>query len=142
MFDGGKITKSSICNIVSSTSLLVLSLMVNSSISLTGWMSIGSLDGILYSVSPDGDMRKFLEKTANDSAIHVDLVLDCSGFSMYVAKTIVEGKLIRTTGDYTSVSVMKPSHILVTLLAPATGTIYWTGEYPGLFLYMFIINKF
>nr|CAB3473498.1 unnamed protein product [Digitaria exilis] len=96
-----------------------------------GWMSIGSLDGILYSVSPDGDMRKLLEKTAHDSVIHVDPVLDCSGFSMYVAKIIVEGKLIRTTGDYTTVSVMKPSHILVTLLAPATGTIYWTGDYPG-----------
>ncbi|XP_072150093.1 protein GAMETE EXPRESSED 3 [Setaria viridis] len=96
-----------------------------------GWMSIGSLDGILYSISPDGDMRKFLEKTANDSAIHVDPVLDCSGFSMYVAKTIVEGKLIQTTGGYTSVSMMKPSRILVNLLAPAIGTIYWTGEYPG-----------
>lgn len=96
-----------------------------------GWMSIGSLDGTLYSISPDGDMRKFLAKTANDSVIHVGPVLDCSGFSMYVAKTIVEGKLIQTTGDYTYVSAKKPSFILFTLLAPATGTIYWTGEYPG-----------
>jgi hypothetical protein len=99
-------------------------------------MSIGSLDGTLYSISPDGDMRKFLAKTANDSVIHVGPVLDCSGFSMYVAKTIVEGKLIQTTGDYTYVSAKKPSFILFTLLAPATGTIYWTGEYPGLFLFM------
>ncbi|CAL4962741.1 unnamed protein product [Urochloa decumbens] len=96
-----------------------------------GWLSIGSLDGILYSISPDGDMRKFLEETANDSAIHVGPVLDCSGFSMYIAQTIVEGKLIRTSGDYTSVSVMKPSRMLVTLFAPANGTAYWTGEYPG-----------
>ncbi|CAO2203951.1 unnamed protein product [Urochloa humidicola] len=96
-----------------------------------GWLSIGSLDGILYSISPDGDMRKFLEETAHDSAIRVDPVLDCSGFSMYIAQTIVEGKLIRTSGDYTSVSVMKPSRMLVTLFAPANGTTYWTGEYPG-----------
>ncbi|CAL4948842.1 unnamed protein product [Urochloa decumbens] len=96
-----------------------------------GWLSIGSLDGILYSISPDGDMRKFLEETAHDSAIHVGPVLDCSGFSMYIAQTIVEGKLIRTSGDYTSVSVMKPSRMLVTLFTPANGTTYWTGEYPG-----------
>ena len=99
-------------------------------------MSIGSLDGTLYSISPDGDMRKFLAKAANDSVIHVGPVLDCSGFSMYVAKTIVEGKLIQTIGDYTYVSAKKPSFILFTLLAPATGTVYWTGEYPGLFLFM------
>jgi len=110
--------------------------MVIFSIYVTGWMSIGSLDGTLYSISPDGDMRKFLAKTANDSVIHVGPVLDCSGFSMYVAKTIVEGKLIQTIGDYTYVSAKKPSFILFTLLAPATGTIYWTGEYPGLFLFM------
>ncbi|PVH38408.1 hypothetical protein PAHAL_5G252300 [Panicum hallii] len=96
-----------------------------------GWMSIGSLDGILYSISPDGDLRKLFEETALDSAIPVDPVLDCSGFSMYVAKTVVEGKSIWTTGEYTSVSVMKPSRSLVTLLDPANGTIYWTGEYPG-----------
>ncbi|CAO2165466.1 unnamed protein product [Urochloa humidicola] len=96
-----------------------------------GWLSIGSLDGTLYSISPDGDMRKFLEETAHDSAIHVDPVLDCSGFSMYIAQTIVEGKLIQTSGNYTSVSVMKPSRMLVTLFAPANGTTYWTGEYPG-----------
>ncbi|RLN25346.1 protein GAMETE EXPRESSED 3 [Panicum miliaceum] len=96
-----------------------------------GWMSIGSLDGILYSISPDGDVRKLFEETALDSAIPVDPVLDCSGFSMYVSKTVVEGKSIWTTGEYTSVSVMKPSRILVTLLDPANGTIHWTGEYPG-----------
>ncbi|XP_008675465.1 protein GAMETE EXPRESSED 3 [Zea mays] len=96
-----------------------------------GWMSIGSLDGALYSISPDGEMRKFLGETANGSVIHVGPVLDCSGLSMYVAKTIAEGKSIQTTGDYTYVSVKKPSFILFTLLAPATGTIYWTGEYPG-----------
>ncbi|XP_062185015.1 protein GAMETE EXPRESSED 3 [Phragmites australis] len=96
-----------------------------------GWMSIGSLDGYLYSISPDGDIRKFVGKTAHDSVIHASPVLDCSGFSMYVAQTIMEAKSIRTIGDHTYVSAMKPSRILFTLLAPATGTIYWTGEYPG-----------
>ncbi|TVU03700.1 hypothetical protein EJB05_50765, partial [Eragrostis curvula] len=98
-----------------------------------GWMSIGSLDGNLYSISPDGDIRKFLQKAANDSAIHTSPVLDCSGFSMYVAQTIVGGKSIHKNGDYTHVSAMKknPKRVLFTLLTPATETIYWTGEYPG-----------
>lgn len=112
--------------------------MVIFPIYVTGWMSIGSLDGALYSISPEGEMRKFLGETANGSVIHVGPVLDCSGLSMYVAKTIAEGKSIQTTGDYTYVSVKKPSFILFTLLAPATGTIYWTGEYPGLSLLMLI----
>lgn len=115
----------------------MLPLTLPCSIDVTGWMSIGSLDGYLYSISPDGDIRKFVGKTAHDSVIHASPVLDCSGFSMYVAQTIMEAKSIRTIGDHTYVSAMKPSRILFTLLAPATGTIYWTGEYPGLFFYLY-----
>ncbi|KAL6615542.1 hypothetical protein ACP70R_037812 [Stipagrostis hirtigluma subsp. patula] len=98
-----------------------------------GWMSVGSLDGILYSISPDGDVRKFLERTAPGSVIRASPVLDCSGFSMYAAQTIMEAKSSRKIGDCTRVSAMKSSSILFTLLAPATGTIYWnwTAKYPG-----------
>ncbi|KAL5226800.1 hypothetical protein ABZP36_015065 [Zizania latifolia] len=96
-----------------------------------GWISIGSLDGTLYSISPNGDIRRFLERTAPGSVIHASPVLDCSGFSVYISQTIMEAKSSRTIGDYTYVSAMKSSSILFTLLAPATGTIYWTGNYPG-----------
>lgn len=96
-----------------------------------GWISIGSLDGTLYSISPNGDIRKFLQRTAPNSVIHASPVLDCSGFSVYISQTIMEAKSSQTIGDYTYVSAMKSSSILFTLLAPATGTIYWTGNYPG-----------
>ncbi|KQK08637.1 hypothetical protein BRADI_2g42960v3 [Brachypodium distachyon] len=96
-----------------------------------GWISIGSLDGTLYSVSPDGDIRKFLQRTSPNSVIHASPVLDCSGFSVYISQTIMEAKSSQTIGDYTYVSAMKPSSILFTLLAPATGTTYWTEKYPG-----------
>jgi hypothetical protein len=108
--------------------------MVHCSIPVTGWISMGSLDGFLYSVSPDGDIRKFLQRTAPNSVIHASPVLDCSGFSMYISQTIMNAKSSQTIGDYTYISAMKPSGILFTLLAPATGTIYWTEKYPGLFL--------
>ena len=101
---------------------------------VTGWISIGSLDGILYSVSPDGDVRKLLQRTAPNSVIHASPVPDCSGFSVYVSQTIMEAKSSQTIADYTYVSATKPSSILFTLLAPATGTVYWTEKYPGLFL--------
>ncbi|KAM3330949.1 hypothetical protein ACQJBY_027197 [Aegilops geniculata] len=96
-----------------------------------GWISIGSLDGILYSISPDGDIRKFLQRTAPNSVIQSSPVLDCSGFSVYISQTIMEAKSSQTIGDYAYVSAMKPSSILFTLLAPATGTVYWTEKYPG-----------
>jgi hypothetical protein len=95
---------------------------------------MGSLDGFLYSVSPDGEIRKFLQRTAPNSVIHASPVLDCSGFSVYISQTIMEAKSSQTIGDYTYVSAMKPSSILFTLLAPATGTVYWTEKYPGLLL--------
>nr|CAD1823900.1 unnamed protein product [Ananas comosus var. bracteatus] len=93
--------------------------------------SIGSLDGNLYSISPNGDTKKFLEATSTDSVIHASPVVDCSGFSVYVSQTVMEAKSSRTVDNYTYISAMKPLSVLFTLLAPATGTIYWTGQYPG-----------
>ncbi|XP_073108713.1 protein GAMETE EXPRESSED 3 isoform X2 [Elaeis guineensis] len=96
-----------------------------------GWMSIGSLDGFLYSFSPNGDLKKFLETTAPNSVIQVSPVVDCSGFAVYISQTEMEGKLSQTTGNYTYISAMKPVNIIFSLLAPATGTVYWTGKFPG-----------
>ncbi|KAL6842517.1 hypothetical protein ACP4OV_027361 [Aristida adscensionis] len=95
-----------------------------------GWMSVGSRDGTLYSISPDGDISQFLKRKAPESVILSSPILDCSGFSMYVSQTITE-ESSTTIGNYTYVSATKSSSILFTLLAPATGTIYWTGKYPG-----------
>lgn len=94
-------------------------------------MSIGSLDGFLYSFSPNGDLKKFLETTASNSVIQVSPVADCSGFAVYISQIVMEGKSSRTTGNYTYISAMKPINIVFSLLAPATGTFYWTGKYPG-----------
>ena len=94
-------------------------------------MSIGSLDGFLYSFSPNGDLKKFLETTAPNSVIQGSPVVDCSGFAVYISQTVMEGKSSQTTGNYTYISAMKPISIIFTLLAPATGTVYWTGKYPG-----------
>ncbi|XP_026663843.1 protein GAMETE EXPRESSED 3 isoform X2 [Phoenix dactylifera] len=96
-----------------------------------GWMSVGSLDGFLYSFSPNGDLKKFLETTAPNSVIQVSPVADCSGFGVYISQTVMEGKSSRIIGNYTYISAMKPINIIFSLLAPATGTVYWTGKYPG-----------
>ncbi|XP_020267785.1 protein GAMETE EXPRESSED 3 [Asparagus officinalis] len=96
-----------------------------------GWISIGSLDGFLYSFSPTGDMKKLLESSAYDSAIQVSPVLDCSGFGVYVSQTLMDSKTSQTIDNYTYISAMKPIDIVFTLLAPATGTVYWTGKFSG-----------
>ncbi|KAM0945860.1 putative quinoprotein alcohol dehydrogenase-like superfamily [Dioscorea sansibarensis] len=96
-----------------------------------GWVSISSIDGYLYSFSPSGYLKKFLQKTASDSVAQVSPVLDCSGFAVYVSQTIMETKLIHNVGNYTYISGVNPQKLVVTLLAPATGTVYWIGTYPG-----------
>ncbi|PKU77714.1 Protein GAMETE EXPRESSED 3 [Dendrobium catenatum] len=96
-----------------------------------GWLSIGSLDGYLYSVSPTGEVKKLLKSTAIDSVIQTSPVLDCSGFAIYVLQTRVIAKSIRDIGNYTYISAMKPASLVLTMLTPATGTVYWTGNYPG-----------
>ncbi|BAS73063.1 Os01g0605400 [Oryza sativa Japonica Group] len=64
-----------------------------------GWISVGSLDGTLYSISPNGDIRRFPERTTPGSVIHASPVLDCSGFSVYVSQTIMEAKSNQTIGE-------------------------------------------
>ncbi|PKU62182.1 Protein GAMETE EXPRESSED 3 [Dendrobium catenatum] len=96
-----------------------------------GWLSIGSLDGYLYSFSPTGEVKQLLKSTAIDSIIQTSPVLDCSGFAIYVLQTRVIAKSIRDIGNCTYISAMKPASLVLTMLTPATGTVYWTGNYPG-----------
>ncbi|XP_009772084.1 protein GAMETE EXPRESSED 3 isoform X1 [Nicotiana sylvestris] len=103
------------------------------SVDSNGWISIGSLDGYLYSFSPEGVLRKLPKVLNMDSVIQVSPVLDCSGYAIYVSQTEIEGKITRIIGDYTYISAMKPMGVIFTLISPATGTIFWSEQYPGQF---------
>ncbi|KAK2998922.1 hypothetical protein RJ639_024422, partial [Escallonia herrerae] len=96
-----------------------------------GWVSIGSLDGFIYSFSPIGDLKKFPKAATVESVFQVSPLLDCSGYAVYISQTEMEGKISRTIGEYTYVSAMKPKNIVFTMLVPATGSIYWSESYPG-----------
>ncbi|XP_026378186.1 protein GAMETE EXPRESSED 3-like [Papaver somniferum] len=98
-----------------------------------GWISIGSLDGFLYSFSPSGDLRKFPKANVLDSVALVSPLLHCSGYAIYFSQTVMEGKTSRTIGDFTYISVMKPKNVVFTMLVPATGSVYWSGTYTGQF---------
>ncbi|XP_027771376.1 protein GAMETE EXPRESSED 3 [Solanum pennellii] len=98
-----------------------------------GWISIGSLDGYLYSFSPKGVLKKFPIVLNMDSVIQVSPVLDCSGYAIYASQTQTEGKVTRIIGDYTYISAMKPKGVIFTLINPATGIIFWSEQYPGRF---------
>ncbi|XP_015164040.1 protein GAMETE EXPRESSED 3 [Solanum tuberosum] len=98
-----------------------------------GWISIGSLDGYLYSFSPKGVLKKFPKVLNMDSVIQVSPVLGCSGYAIYVSQTQIEGKITRIIGDYTYISAMKSKGVIFTLINPATGIIFWSEQYPGLF---------
>lgn len=98
---------------------------------LTGWISVGSLDGFLYSFSPAGDLKKFPKRAVMDSAIQDSPALHCSGSAVYISQTVVEGKINHGIGENTYISAMKPRNVIFTLLVPATGSIYWSESYPG-----------
>ncbi|KAI3944852.1 hypothetical protein MKW92_034664 [Papaver armeniacum] len=98
-----------------------------------GWISIGSLDGSLYSFSPSGDVRKFPKANELDSVALVSPLLHCSGHAIYFSQIVMEGKIIRTVGDFTYISAMKPKNVVFTMLVPATGSVYWSGTYTGQF---------
>ncbi|XP_059624591.1 protein GAMETE EXPRESSED 3 [Cornus florida] len=98
-----------------------------------GWISIGSLDGFLYSFSPTGTLKKFRKAAVLDSVVQVSPLLDCSGYAVYISQTEMEGKISHTIGEYTYVSAMKPRKVVFTMLVPSTGFIYWSESYPGEF---------
>ncbi|KAI4366740.1 hypothetical protein MLD38_022579 [Melastoma candidum] len=98
-------------------------------VDFNGWISISSLDGSLYSISPTGTLQKFPTTPTLDSVVQVNPITDCSGFGVYISQTQVEGKRIRILGDYTSISAMKPVSMSFTFLVPAMGLVYWSERY-------------
>lgn len=100
---------------------------------ITGWVSIGSLNGFLYSFSPTGILKKFPRADAEDSVLQFSPLLDCSGYAVYISQTVMDGKISRTIGDYSYISALKPVKVVFTLLVPATGSVYWSESYPGNF---------
>ncbi|CAI0451182.1 unnamed protein product [Linum tenue] len=96
-----------------------------------GWISLGSLDGFLYSISPAGVVKKFMKASKSSSVIQVSPVVDCSGYGVYISQTHMEGKVDRVIGEYNYVSAIRPTGVTFTLLVPATGTVYWSESYPG-----------
>ncbi|KAK2663083.1 hypothetical protein Ddye_001657 [Dipteronia dyeriana] len=98
-----------------------------------GWISVGSLDGFLYSFSPTGTLKKFSNSATVDSVIQVSPLLACSGYAIYISQTEMSGKIIHTNGGFTYVSAMQPKSAVFSLLVPATGSIYWSESYPGQF---------
>ncbi|GAU45592.1 hypothetical protein TSUD_285610, partial [Trifolium subterraneum] len=57
--------------------------------------------------------------------------LDCSGFAVYSSQIEMEGKVSHSIGEYTIVSAIRSKSAIFTMLVPATGSIYWSEEYPG-----------
>ncbi|XP_073041069.1 protein GAMETE EXPRESSED 3-like [Primulina eburnea] len=91
-----------------------------------GWISIGSLDGFLYSFSPTGSLKKFPQSTSLSSVIQVNLVRDCSGYAVYVSQTEMEDREANIIGENIYVAAMKPRNAVFTLLVPALGSSYWS----------------
>ncbi|CAM8923713.1 unnamed protein product [Rhodiola kirilowii] len=102
-----------------------------------GWISVGSLDGYLYSFSANGVLRKFSKAPLLTSVIQVSPLLDCSGTGVYISQTEVEGKISRTLGNYTYVSALKTRNAFFSLLVPAEGSISWSESYHGQFASLF-----
>lgn len=104
---------------------------------MKGWVSIGSLDGYLYTFSPNGVLTKHLKATAIDSVIQLSPVIDSSGFAVYVWQTRMNEKISHVNGDRMYISAMKPLGVVLTLLVPATGAVFWTEKYHGKFMNVF-----
>ncbi|MBA0599747.1 hypothetical protein Gorai_005953, partial [Gossypium raimondii] len=99
-----------------------------------GWVTIGSLDGFLYSFSPTGTLKKFPKAAALDSVIQFSIFLDCSGYAVYFCQTEMEEKVIHMNDQFAHVSAMKPKSSIFTLIVPSTGKIYWSESNHGPFL--------
>ncbi|GFZ18993.1 gamete-expressed 3 [Actinidia rufa] len=106
-----------------------------------GWISIGSLDGFIYSFSPTGVLKKFPKAAALDSVIQVSPLLDCSGYAVYLSQTVMEGKTSHTIGEYSYISALKPLNVVFTLLVPATGSIYWSKSYSELGQFSSVLSE-
>ncbi|KAI5063968.1 hypothetical protein GOP47_0020638 [Adiantum capillus-veneris] len=105
-------------------------------VDLLGFVSVGSLDGFLYVISPDGAfVRKYL--AANNLSlvsILVAPVLDCSRKALFVAQTRVLSKTIMQKVDGTKgLGITQYLGINLYMLAPSSGQVLWSTLYPGLF---------
>ncbi|KAL8161096.1 hypothetical protein V2J09_012585 [Rumex salicifolius] len=100
-----------------------------------GWISVGSLDGNMYSISPTGDINKFAKGSPMNNVVQSNPFLDCSGLAIYTSHSEMEGKRSVISGDFTFISALKPRNVFFTLLVPATGYVYWSETYPGVFSY-------
>ncbi|KAL0647801.1 hypothetical protein Bca4012_046092 [Brassica carinata] len=96
-------------------------------IDTNSWVSIGSLDGTLYSFSRTGEL-KTPENVETDSMIQVEPLLDCSGNAVYVSQTKLEGKT-DLIGESTFVSAKKPETAVFSLVVPETRSIHWSHSY-------------
>ncbi|MCD7446628.1 hypothetical protein HAX54_012114 [Datura stramonium] len=56
--------------------------------------------------------------------------VDSNGYAIYVSQTQIEEKFTRIIGDYTYISAMKSKGVIFMLINPATGTIFWSEQYP------------
>ncbi|CAN8306928.1 unnamed protein product [Cochlearia groenlandica] len=99
-------------------------------IDVNGWISIGSLDGSLYSFSRTGELRKTPEYAEPDSPIHVAPLLDCSANAVYFAKTLLQVETNKFLGNKsTNVYAKKPKTAVLSLVVPKTRSIYWSHSY-------------
>ncbi|WCJ25394.1 gamete-expressed 3 [Euphorbia peplus] len=96
-----------------------------------GWVSIGSLDGFVYSISRTGEVKKFAKASEQNHVIQVSPHVDCSGYAIYISQAELEGKMSLKIGDYDYVTAMKPKAAVFTLFVPETGAIYWSEKSPG-----------
>ncbi|XP_010495212.1 PREDICTED: protein GAMETE EXPRESSED 3-like [Camelina sativa] len=101
----------------------------NPVIDSNSWVSIGSLDGTLYSFSRIGELYKIPKNAQTDSMIQIEPVLDCSGYAVYVSQTKLQGKIDRVIENYTYVSAKKPETAVFSLVVPETRSIHWSQSY-------------
>ncbi|EFJ13712.1 hypothetical protein SELMODRAFT_424391 [Selaginella moellendorffii] len=93
-------------------------------VDLTGWVFIGSVDGCLYAISPNGqEVKKYLELESKSSIIQAPPYLECNGGALYVAQVQVTSKYI-SYGARTLVSYTDALSVFVSQIDPFTGTLY------------------
>lgn len=101
----------------------------------SGFVSIGSLDGFLYVISPDGAfINKYLaDDNSARVSIQVSPVLDCSKEALFVAQTKVQAKTILEKTDGTkALSFTQYLGMNLYMIVPSSGQILWNTEYPGM----------
>ncbi|KAH7282984.1 hypothetical protein KP509_35G054900 [Ceratopteris richardii] len=104
-------------------------------VDLLGFVSVGSLDGFIYVISPDGILvDKYL---AADSlslvSILVAPILDCSKQAIYVSQTKVQSKIITKEADGTKgLGITEFLGMNIYLFRPSSGQVLWHTLYPDL----------